>query len=93
MTPQEIQRHAAALSSLPAESPAWQSIQVWHAHAKGAVLDRIKDASRTGKPLEHWGGALDALDDFLGDLEDLRSGAWKQWPSVAGQLQDEQEKD
>ena len=91
MTPAEIQRHAAALSGLPAESPAWLTVQAWLADKREEAVGKLKGVAQPAECLKHWAGAIEALDDLREDLEDLRSGAWKQWPSVAGHIEDEKE--
>lgn len=87
MTTQEIQRHARALSGLPADHPAWLAVLAVIAHEREEAVDLVKPAMTPPDKRAHAAGAIEQLDSLRDDLMDLRSGAWKSWPGVQGHIE------
>ena len=87
----EIQQHASALSGLGEDSGVWRAVQAAFAECRKDAVAAVKDFKATGEERAYHAGCLFALDEVLEQLEDLRSGAWKQWPSVKGEAEQNDE--
>ena len=88
MTTQDIQRHAAGLSSLTADHPAWVAVLATIARMREDAVQQVRLPTTSPELRAHFAGALDALEDLRSDLDDLRSGAWANWPGIDAHTED-----
>jgi hypothetical protein len=91
MTISEIKKHAAGLSSLTADHPAWMAVLATIARMREDAIQQVRLPTTTPELRAHFAGALDALEDLRSDLDDLRSGAWANWPGIDAHTEDAEE--
>jgi hypothetical protein len=80
---QRLQRLAGALGQLDRAGETWRALEQIIGEHNADARTHAHDPAQQEARRPFWNGADYALSELWKELQELQSGAWKQWPNVA----------
>lgn len=90
LTASQLHELANALQGLTDQTPLWANLKQYVADTISDANENTTDLVTTAEQRHWWAGHERALRDLWSDLEALRSGAYRQWPTLRALPKEEQ---